>query len=256
MNNKAGAAKPKRFSTSLVVGLLLVPVSAVAAVALVNPDAAAEPEEVVAAEVVVDTASTTEGVADTVVPEIASGDDIAEACGEQGLALVVKESEGTISPLEQAALDSLRAICLTEGLELPGPPAPEAVVQTVTVVAGPSTSGDSGSSDGSSVVDDAAAEFEAAYEATVNHINAAIADGANGEKIVLAEQLVGEAAALADSGDYEAGIDKLADARQAADEASRGGHHDDDDDDHDDDDEHDEEDEEDDDHGDDDEDDH
>ncbi len=253
MNNKAGTAKPKsgsRFSTSLIIGLLLVPLSAVAAVALVNPDAAAESEEAVAAEFVAET-TTTAAAEEIVIPEIASADDLAAACGDEGWTLVAKEADATISPLEQAALDSLRAICLSEGLELPGPPAPEAVVQTVTVVASPppATSGDAGSG---TTTDAAAAEFEAEYAAIVSYINAAIADGASGDKIAQAERFLAEAGSLADSGDYEGGMAKLRDARQAADEASRSSH--DDDDDHDEEDEEDE-DEEDDDHGDDDEDD-
>ena len=153
-----------RFSTSLIIGLLLVPLSAVAAVALVNPDASAEPEEV-AATAVAETTTTMTAVAETTVPEIASDEDLELACGEQGMALTTKEADATISPLEQAALDSLRAICLAEGMELPGPPAPEAVIETVTVVAAPASSG-AATSD---TFDDAAAEFEAEYAATVAH---------------------------------------------------------------------------------------
>lgn len=231
----------KKFSTSLIVGLLLVPLSAVAAVALVNPDASAE--DGAAAEAVVAGVRTTTGVEEIVIPEIASTDDLEEACGEQGLALVMKEADETISALEQAALDSLRAICRAEGMELPGPPAPEAVVETVTVVAGPASTDDGGET---VAVDDAAAEFEAEYAATVTYINKAIDDGARGEMIDKAERLVGDAATLADGGDYASGMNKLSEARQAADDAERRHHDDDDDDDddhdEDDEDEHDEED--------------
>jgi hypothetical protein len=215
--------------------MLLVPLSAVAAVALVNPDATAEPEDVAVA--VVAETTTTAAAEEIVIPEIASGDDLELACGEQGQALVVKEGEATISPLEQAALDSLRAICLAEGMELPGPPAPEAVVQTVTVVAAPASSGSG--TDTVDSADTAAAEFEAEYAATVAHINKAIADGAGGEKIAKAERLVIEAAALADAGNYGDGMKKLSEARKAADDAERGHHDDDDDDDDHDDDDHD-----------------
>ena len=230
-NQTAKKTGGSRFSTSLVVGMLLVPLSAVAAVALVNPDASAEPEEVAVA--VVTETTTTMAAEEIIIPEIASGDDLELACGEQGLALVIKEADATISPLEQAALDSLRAICVAEGMELPGPPAPEAVVQTVTVVAAPAATGGGADSDTDAVdsVDAAAAEFEAQYAATVAHINKAIADGAGGEKIAMAERLVGEAAALADSGHYDDGMAKLAEARKAADEAGRSSHDDDDDDD-------------------------
>ncbi len=229
MSNKA-ASKGNRFSTSLIVGMLLVPLSAVAAVALINPDASAELEETAAAEVIVEETTTT-AAQEFEMPEIASAADLKDACGEQGLLLVTKEAEGSISPLEQAALDSLRAICTSEGMDLPGPPAPDAIVETVTVVAAAS-----GSTSSASSSDSAAAEFEEEYAETVAHINAAIADGAQGEMIDLARQLVSEAAALADAGDYDGGMAKLDSARDAADQADRGGHHDDDDDDHDDDD--------------------
>ncbi len=253
MSNRA-KGDGKRFSTSLIIGLLLVPLSAVAAVALVNPDATAESDETVAAEVVA-TTTTTQAVDEYEVPEIASAGDLELACGDEGMELAFKEGEGTITALEQAALDSLRAICEAEGLPLPGPPAPEAVVETVTVVAAPASDAASSDSDDD---DDLAAEFEEEYAETVAYINAAIADGAHGDMIALAEQLVGEAAALADSGDFEGGMAKLSAARDAADMAERGHHddHDDDDEDEDDDDEdedededeeHDEEDEEDDD---------
>lgn len=218
-----------KLSTSLILGLLLVPLSAVAAVALVNPDASADPEETVASAGA-ETSTTTTLAQAGVIPETATSDDLELACGEQGLMLVAKEADASISPLEQAALDSLRAICISEDMELPGPPAPDAVVETVTVVAAPS-SGDGG---GESVaVDDAAAEFEAEYAATVAYINKAIDDGARGEMIDKAGRLVADAAALADAGDYSAGMDRLAEARQAADQADRGHHDEDDEDDED-----------------------
>lgn len=232
MSNRA-KGDGKRFSTSLIIGLLLVPLSAVAAVALVNPDATAESGETVATEVVA-TTTTSQAIDEYEIPEIASAGDLELACGDEGMELVLKEGEGTITALEQAALDSLRAICEAEGLVLPGPPAPEAVVETVTVVAALSNSGDGHSADD----DNLAAEFEEEYAKTVAHINAAIADGARGDGIAMAEQLVGEAAALADAGDYEGGMAKLRAARDAADMAERG-HHDDDDDDDDEDDDHD-----------------
>jgi hypothetical protein len=226
--NQRGVSK---LSTSLVIGLLLVPLSAVAAVALINPSEPAQAEEVVAVEATFEptTSTTSTVVSDVVAPEIASSEDLALACGAEGLALVAKEADETITPLEQAALDSLRAICVSEGMELPGPPAPKPVVETVTVAAGPSTGGSDADNDTTTTtVNDAAAEFEAAYAATVAYINKAIDDGARGEKITLAEQLVAEAGVLADGGNYTAGLEKLAEARQAADQADRTSHDDDD----------------------------
>jgi hypothetical protein len=233
-----------KFSTSLIIGLLLVPLSAVAAVALVSPDTSTE-DTVAAVETTLAEAATTTSTTvaqEIVAPEIATSADLEAACGDDGMALVTKEADATITPLEQAALDSLRAICAGEGMELPGKPAPDAIVQTVAVAAAPASPSSSGSSDDSpttTTVNGLAAQFEAEYAATVAYINAAIDDGAHGSMIDLAGQLVAEAGSLADSGNYEAGLSKLSEARNAADQADRSTtRHDDDDDDEHEDDEH------------------
>jgi hypothetical protein len=234
---KSGAS---RFSTSLIIGLLLVPLSAVAAVALVTPDAPAETETVAVAETTLPESTTTsaDAVEPTVAPEIASAEDLVAACGDQGMSLVAKEADASISPLEQAALDSLRAICETEGMALPGKPAPEAIVQTMTVAA-PATGGSNSTASSpaettttttTTVVDPLAAQFEAYYAETVAYINGAINNGASGNMIDLATRLVGEAADLADSGNYAAGMAKLDEARNAADQAGQSSSSDDDDD--------------------------
>jgi hypothetical protein len=228
-----------RFSTSLIIGLLLVPLSAVAAVALVSPDAPAQAEAAVVTTVAEPTTTSTTVVQTTVGPQIASAEDLATACGDQGLSLVAKEGDGTITPLEQAALDSLRAICSDEGMDLPGKPAPDAVVETVTVAAAPASHGSSGSTTTTgapeptpTTTNSLAAQFEAEYASTVAYINAAIDAGAHGSMIDLATQLVSDAANLADSGDYQGGMAKLADARNAADQADRSAPSHEDDDDH------------------------
>jgi len=232
-----------RFSTSLIIGLLLVPLSAVAAVALVSPDAPAQTDApAVVAMTLPETTTTSSTVVETTVaPEIASAEDLAAACGDAGLSLVSKEADATITPLEQAALDSLRAICVDAGMELPGKPAPDPVVATVTVAAAPASHGSSDSTASTTApetttttttTNDLAAQFEADYASTVAYINTAIDAGAHGSMIDLATQLVADAANLADSGDYQAGIDKLAEARSAADQADRSTQHHDDDDGH------------------------
>jgi len=135
-------SKLSAFTISLILGLLLIPLSAVAAAALISSDdgsgsAAVEPA-VVVAEVQETTVTTTETAdAETVfVTEAptATAADLEAACGSDGLELVEREAAGTITDLEQAALDALRQICAAEGLELAGPPAPPAVVRTVAVV--------------------------------------------------------------------------------------------------------------------------
>jgi hypothetical protein len=234
---RGGAKKTgTKLSTSLIVGLLLVPLSAVAAVALVNPESSSATQDASATTttVAVET-TTTMAETTTTTAEITGADDLALACGEQGQELVDKEADDSITPLEQAALDSLRAICSEEGMELSGPPAPEPVVQTETVVAGPppaTTTTEVGTSDDDhgddQYVDSAAAEFEKEYAATVAYINKAIDEGARGTEIDEAKQLLAEAGALADSGDYAAGMEKLAEARQKADAAPRRSYDDDD----------------------------
>lgn len=117
-------------STSIAVGTLLVPLSAVAAVLLSNPaDPIAEPA--------LSTAPTaTAGIEAVSAPS--PGPDIEVACGEAGLELVQLERAGTISGFQQSALDALRPICLEAGLGLPGGPlAPERGPVAVETVAEP-----------------------------------------------------------------------------------------------------------------------
>jgi hypothetical protein len=129
------------FTISLILGLLLIPLSAVAATALISNDDGETGEDdaaVVVVEVPETTIPTTEAVAAETVfvtePPTATRADLEAACGPEGLELVERELDGAITDLEQAALDSLRQICLEEGLELAGPPAPPPVVRTVKVV--------------------------------------------------------------------------------------------------------------------------
>ena len=128
------------FTISLILGLLLIPLSAVAATALISSDGESEADDagVIVVEVPETTVPTTEVLeAETVFvtePPTATSADLGAACGPEGRELVEREAEGTITDLEQAALDALRQICAGEGLELPGPPAPPPVVRTVSVV--------------------------------------------------------------------------------------------------------------------------
>jgi hypothetical protein len=41
------------------------------------------------------------------------------------------EANGSITELQQSALDALREICAQQGMPLPGKPVPEPIVQTV-----------------------------------------------------------------------------------------------------------------------------
>ena len=129
------------FPVSLILGMLLVPLSAVAAAAVISDSGDAGTEETVEAVTVAEvpeaivspTAAETVGTVFVTDPPTFTRADLEAACGEQGWELVEREVEGTITELEQAALDSLRQICAEEGLELPGPPAPPPVIRTVAV---------------------------------------------------------------------------------------------------------------------------
>ena len=133
-------SRSSMFTISLILGLLLIPLSAVAATALISSDGESDSDDagvivVEVPETTVATTATTE--AETVFvaePPTATRADLEAACGPEGLELVERETAGTITDLEQAALDSLRQICAEEGLELAGPPAPPPVVRTVKVV--------------------------------------------------------------------------------------------------------------------------
>jgi hypothetical protein len=109
-------------SLSVILGTLLVPLSAYAASALF--DAGDVAESAITAE-----SSPSGATAVTGPPTVAA--DLGKACGEAGLAMVATESAGTISELQQAALDALRGICAEQGIPLPAPE-PEPVVTSVT----------------------------------------------------------------------------------------------------------------------------
>ena len=131
----AGQAAGRKYAPSFLLGLLLVPLSAVAAFALVA-GGTTEATPAMAAE---ETTTTTavEVVETVAVPTTADPvADLTAACGDDGWALVGAEADGTISDLEQAALDALRPICAEAGMELAGPPAPPPVIRTVTVSSG------------------------------------------------------------------------------------------------------------------------
>ncbi len=51
--------------------------------------------------------------------------DLYLACGAEGEALVAGEADGTLTPVERAALNALRTICADAGLPLPEPTSSE-----------------------------------------------------------------------------------------------------------------------------------
>jgi hypothetical protein len=122
-----------RFTASLVIGVLLVPVSAVAAFAFVARQDSAERAAMSGATAT--EAASSVGIQVPIEPVTATDGDLAAACGEDGLGLVSLETTGEISDVQQAALDALRQVCEETGLPLAGPPAPPPVFHRVTVAA-------------------------------------------------------------------------------------------------------------------------
>ncbi|HUU62089.1 MAG TPA: hypothetical protein VMX37_06870 [Acidimicrobiia bacterium] len=54
--------------------------------------------------------------------------DLAAACGAEGASLVAAEAAGTLTDVQQAALDALRPICAAAGFSLAGSPSPDAAL--------------------------------------------------------------------------------------------------------------------------------
>lgn len=131
----AGRFTKGSLTFSMIVGTVLVPVSAFAALWLIEPDDTGAEESAAttttSAPIVLDASPNT-----TVVGVTRA--DLQTACGPEGMQLVSLEEQGTISDVQQAALDALRDLCEQQGLALPAKPASEPIVKTVVVPA-PST---------------------------------------------------------------------------------------------------------------------
>ncbi|MEX2651398.1 MAG: hypothetical protein WD473_02990 [Acidimicrobiia bacterium] len=118
-------ADRKGLSVSVALGTLLIPLTAFAASVLVGDGMAAEPVTTVGSAVFATQADPgSDGQAATAA-------DLVAACGRAGLDLVDGEANGSITELQQSALDALREICAQQGMPLPGKPVPEPIVQSV-----------------------------------------------------------------------------------------------------------------------------
>lgn len=133
MSDRRTPAK-RTISLSVILGTLLVPLSAVAA--LVLTDTADTSGEVGSPTTTSTSVPTTQTQAS--VDENSLDDDLAEACGPAGMELVSLEMQGSLTDIQQAALDSLREVCDQEAMPLPAKPTPEPIVETVFVSDGPS----------------------------------------------------------------------------------------------------------------------
>jgi hypothetical protein len=128
---RPGKPSGSKLTVSIIAGMMLIPVSAVAAVMLTDHEATVA--------VAGDTTTTVAtqpppSIAEIVYADVgATAEDLAYACGEGGLWLVDAENGGVITPVQQAALDALRGICEGQGTPLPGKAALPPIVQTRTV---------------------------------------------------------------------------------------------------------------------------
>lgn len=126
----AGRFTKGNLTFSMIVGTVLIPLSAMAAIWLTGPADSGEEAAVTTTSIV--------RVA-TVPPEATAGRvtqaDLQTACGPEGMQLASLEEQGTISDVQQAALDALRDLCDQHGIPLPAKPVSEPIVQTVVVPA-------------------------------------------------------------------------------------------------------------------------
>lgn len=128
---RPGKPNGSKLTISIIAGMMLIPVSAVAAVMLTDHETA--PAEAVDTTTTVAT-QPPPAVAEIVYANVgATAEDLEYACGEGGLWLVDAEAAATITSVQQAALDALRGICEGQGTPLPGKAAPPPLVTTRTV---------------------------------------------------------------------------------------------------------------------------
>ncbi|HSJ84438.1 MAG TPA: hypothetical protein VLA91_11540 [Acidimicrobiia bacterium] len=124
---RSPAGAKRSVSISVLVGLVLVPLSAYAATILVGDRTPAESEASIPAPVA------TSAIVTDFATQTASAADLEAACGDAGLGMVSAETSGSIGGIEQAALDALREICAQEGMPLPGKAVSPPITQTVVL---------------------------------------------------------------------------------------------------------------------------
>ena len=111
--------KRKGFLAALVIGLVAAPGLALVASGLLGGEAVAYGSPTTAAAASPAAAASAAGSA------VGATADLETACTIEGGDLVAREAAGTLSELQQAALDSLRLICAAEGFSLEAPTAVE-----------------------------------------------------------------------------------------------------------------------------------
>lgn len=220
-----GRRKPK-LALSVILGMALIPLSAIGAVLLTGQGGEAAAQTT--GDTIADNPPAVTQIAYSGVE--ASADDLAYACGKGGKKLVKAEDAGTITDLQQSALDALREICDSQGTPLPGKEAPPPIVETrfVTVEAttGPATTQTTSDQGAGEVESEPEQEFEpeettstsapstnapmgseerylAVHDQAVNEIAYAVSVGGSSEKIDEARAKLREAERAAEAGHWE-----------------------------------------------------
>ena len=122
----------KNYFIAMLIGALAIPLLALAANGLIEGNGSEDQTEAsVTAAPLLFLSEPIEKVIDAAAPD---EDHVAAACGPDGQVLIERELDGSIDPIEQAALDALRPICDEAGLAIPDAPTPAPVVQQVVVV--------------------------------------------------------------------------------------------------------------------------
>jgi hypothetical protein len=105
---------------AVVIGLLTGPALAVGATKVFQRSESVAAEESVSTSTTAGTSTTVAAIPAAAVGESGALSDMQLACGPEGSTLVAREADGTITGIEQAALDALRPICKDEGMPLVG----------------------------------------------------------------------------------------------------------------------------------------
>jgi mRNA-degrading endonuclease toxin of MazEF toxin-antitoxin module len=156
---RTGGKGSTKLTASVVGGLIMVPLSAIAAVAIVGATSGS-PSQAAPDEVTTTSYATTTTLGTVTVEQVRSMDEdhITEACTTDAATLVDLEQSDAITELQTAALDALREICAAHDMAIAGPPGGGTVVKVVTVPAATTTTLDDSSDD--STADD---QYEGEY---------------------------------------------------------------------------------------------
>lgn len=240
----AAGRSSRRLSISFAVGLILVPLSAVLSAVFLG-----DVSEAAMTTTTTETTISTVEVRQVVFGEVgeATSEDVAAACGPLGQALAGAETDGSITAVQQAALDALRPICEGLGSPLPAKEGPDPIIRTVTrevYVGVAAPTGDAaiaattvpGDSEGQSVVTSApgspeptvaSADLESQYQAlhlqALAEIDTAIAQGGRPDLIAEAQKRLAEAENKASHGEWRDAIEKVTGAIKKARESLGGG---------------------------------